>query len=76
MRYFLRTGTEYLEKAKPFTSKQKAVDAYAEQARNLRRFGQRLDGFIHCAEAAHQMKDEPDFRLTLTPRGAVNIERA
>lgn len=75
MRVFLLLGDSDLTDAKPYRCKQAAVDAYAKTARDLRRFGQRIDGTIH-SDHKGQPVDYPEYVLTLTPRGAVRIERA
>jgi len=74
--YWLREGSDYLDDAKPYPTKQAAIDAYAEAARNLARFDQAHEASIHIAETADDIAEYPDYVLRLGPRGGVVVEAA
>lgn len=72
--YFLRMGGDYLDDAKPYATKQAAIEAYAETARELARYGQTTEASIHVAESFDDLQEYPDFALSLGKRGGVKIE--
>lgn len=73
-RYFLRMGSDYLEDAKPYRSKRAAVDAFADTARELARYDQRIEASVHIAPTMAEVVEYPDFVLSLGPRGGVRVE--
>jgi hypothetical protein len=74
--YFLRIGSDYLEEAAAYRRKSSAVAVFAEQARELARYDQRLEASIHIADSRDELAEYPDFVLSLGPRGGVRVERA
>lgn len=76
MKVFLRSGSDYLEDAKPFDSKAAAVCQFQRDAEELDRFGQKHEASIHIADHIDQVAEYPDFVLSLGPRGGVKIEKA
>jgi hypothetical protein len=74
-RFYLRVGDDYLEDAVPYRSRAAAVAAYADEARQLARYDQRLEASIHIADSMDEVAEYPDFALSLGPRGGVRVER-
>lgn len=74
--YFLREGSDALDKARPFPTLRAAVDAFATSARELARYGQAHEATVHVAARADQVDEYPDYMLTLGPRGGVRMEAA
>lgn len=74
--YFLRLGSDYLEDAAAYRRKSSAVAVFAESARELARYGQRLEASIHVADTRDELAEYPDFVLSLGPRGGVRVEAA
>lgn len=68
---FLRLGDEYLDDARPFPSIAAAVADYAATARELRRYGQRIDATLHYAATRDELAEYPDYVLELGARGNV-----
>lgn len=73
MRCFLRVGNDYLEDAERHATK--AVAAYAETARELARYDQRIEASLHYAATRDELQEYPDFALSLGPRGGIRCER-
>lgn len=73
--YFLRIGDDYLDEAQAFRLKGDAVAEFAEVARDLDRFEQRIEASIHIACNRDELAEYPDFVLSLGPRGGVRCER-
>jgi TPR repeat protein len=76
VKFYLRSGNDYLEDAVEFSSKAAAVRYYRSDAEELDRIGQRHEASIHIAEDRDKAAEYPDFVLSLGPRGGVKIERA
>ena len=72
---FLRSGSDYLEDSVKYSSIADAVEAYRHEATSLARFEQVHEATIHIAKTFDEVVEYPDMVLTLTPRGAVKIER-
>jgi len=75
MKVYLRIGDDPLEDAQPHRSKAEAIAAYADVARELARYDQRIEATIHVAKTAEELTEYPDWVLTLSPRGAVVVTR-
>ena len=75
MKTYLRIGDDHLEQAKRYASKSAAVDAFLEVARDLDRYGQRIEASLHYARTKAELVEYPDFILSLGPRGGLKIER-
>lgn len=72
---YLRYQDEALEEAKGYQSKGAAVDAFERTARDLDRFGQRIEASLHFGER-DTLAEYPDFVLSLGPRGGLHCEKA
>jgi len=75
MRTYLRIGSDYLEDAKRYASKSASVAAFLEVARELDRYGQRIEASLHYARTKAELVEYPDLILSLGPRGGLKIER-
>ena len=76
MSYYLRVGSDDLDAAERHRTKADALAAYAEVARELARYDQRIEATVHIAEQRRLVCDYPDFVLSLGPRGGVCCEAA
>lgn len=76
MAYYLRMGPDYLDAAMVFKSKAAALDEFETTARNLARYGQRIEASLHIADSRGALQEYPDFVLSLGPRGGLRCERA
>lgn len=76
MKAYLRMASDYLDEAKRYPSKRAAVEAFTDAARELNRYGQRLEASIHYARNREELNEYPDFTLQLGPRDGVRVERA
>ena len=82
--YFVRIDNDYLEDAKRFSTKQKAIDYFLSVASELNRYGQRCEGSIHIAtkddsgifDRFDDLSEYPDFVLSLGSRGGVQVVKA
>ena len=74
-RNYLRIGDDDLDQARAYRTRAAAIDAFAEVARELDRFGQEIEASIHLAPCRDQINEYPDFVLSLGPRGGVRVER-
>lgn len=74
-KYWLRMGDDWLDQAEDHRTKADAVAAFEEVARELDRYGQRIEGSIHIAPDADTIAEYPDFVLSLGPRGGIRVER-
>lgn len=72
---FLRLGNDYLSQAIKYPSVRAAIEAFAEDARSLARYGQRLEASIHFGRLIDEIDEYPDRLLWLTDRGVVRVER-
>ena len=73
---FLRLGNDPLDNATRHSTIQEAVDAYAEAARELDRYGQKLEATLHLAPGWGLADEYPDYVLSMGPRGGIRRERA
>lgn len=76
MAYYLRMGSDYLEQASKFGSKANALHAFETAARELDRYGHRIEASLHIADRKDDLQEYPDFILSLGPRGGLRCERA
>jgi hypothetical protein len=72
---YLRYQDEPLDEAKFFQSKGAAVDAFERTARELDRYGQKIEASLHLGNK-DDLSEYPDFVLSLGPRGGLRVERA
>lgn len=73
----LRYQSETLDEAKGYQSKWAAVDAFEKTARELDRYGQKIEASLHLQGDGPDEYDEyPDYVLSLGPRGGLRVERA
>ena len=75
MTCFLRVGNDYLEDAERHATKADAIAAFAETARELARYDQRIEATLHYAANRDELQEYPDFVLSLGPRGGIRCER-
>lgn len=73
---FLRMGSDYLDDAKRYLSKRDAIDAFESTARELWRYGQRIEASLHYAKNKDELQEYPDFVLSLGPKGGLRVEAA
>ena len=76
MPYYLRIGSDYLDQAVGFTSRAAALGEFHATARELDRYGQRVEASLHIADSRSDLQEYPDFVLRLGPRGGLRCERA
>lgn len=75
MKAYLRIGADTLDAAKRYPSMRAAIEAYAEVARELARYDQRIEASLHFARNREELQEYPDRLLSLTVRGAIKCER-
>lgn len=75
-KFYMRMGDDYLQDAKPYASKTAAINAFANTARELWRYGQKISASIHIAESLDDIAEYPDFILETGPRGGIRVESA
>ena len=75
MKTYLRIDNDTLDEARLYPTMRAAIDAYAETARELARYDQACVASLHFARNADELDEYPDRILSLTPRGAVKVER-
>lgn len=77
---YLRQGDDYLEDAKLMPSLQAAKDEFESTARELDRFGQKIEATIHIYDPrvndAPFCHEYPDYVLSLGPKGGLRCDRA
>lgn len=78
---YLRQGDDYLEDAKLMPSLQAAKDEFESAARELARFGQKIEATIHIYDprvmnGALFCHEYPDYVLSLGPKGGLRCDRA
>lgn len=76
MKCFLQVGGAGLDEAVLYSSISNAVFAYGRIARDLARFGQKVEATVHIAETRKEIQGYPDFVLKLGPHGGILKERA
>lgn len=76
MTYYLRMGSDYLDQAVGFTTKAAALGEFESTARELDRYGQRIEASLHIADSKDALQEYPDFVLSLGPQGGLRCERA
>ena len=76
-RCFLRLASDPLENAIYYFTVTDAVNAFERQARQLARFGQRLEATLHYVDSVSDVPAEyPNCVLSLGPRGGLRVENA
>lgn len=75
MKTYLRIGTDYLDDAKRYPSKKRAIEAFHKVASELARYDQHIEASLHYARTKGELQEYPDFILSLGPRGGVRVER-
>lgn len=78
---YLRQGDDYLKDAKLMPSLQAAKDEFESTARELDRFGQKIEATIHIYDprvmnGALFCHEYPDYVLSLGPKGGLRCDRA
>lgn len=76
MPYFLHHQGDTAPERTAYPTKRAAIDAYAQTAWELDRYGQRHEATLHRAPDYDSVAEYPDFVLTLGPRGGIRCERA
>lgn len=74
--YFLRIGTDDLERARPYRTRAAALGAFSDVARELDQYGQAIDATVHRAPSRAELAEYPDFVLSLGPRGGLRVVAA
>lgn len=72
---YLRIGSDTLAQSVGYRSQTRATQAYEKVARELDRFGQRIEGSLHFANSRDEVVEYPDRILSIGPRGGLRIER-
>ena len=78
---YLRMGDDYLEDATRCPRLGDAKAMFMEAARELDRYGQRIEASIHIADLHSKrlgysdLHEYPDYVLSLGPRGGLKCER-
>ena len=72
--WFLRIGSDYLDDALCYQTKQAAVNKYQRVAQELAQYEQDIEASLHRASRRETLDEYPDFVLSLGPRGGVRIE--
>ena len=75
MKTYLRIGSDYLDDAKRYRSKKRAIEAFYRVASELARHDQRIEASLHYARTKDELQEYPDFVLSIGPRGGVKVER-
>jgi len=72
---YLRFARDYLWESKRFESKKAAIEYFADTARELARYEQKIEASLHVGRSIEKLDEYPDFILSLGPRGGVVCER-
>lgn len=72
---FLCFAGDYLEDATKCRSIEYAKGEFLATAKELDRFGQRIEASIHIADTRAEIAEYPDYVLSLGPRGGLKVER-
>ena len=75
MKTFLRMGSDYLDQATAHRTIGDACAEFMEAARELDRYGQRIEASLHFAPDLASVAEYPDRILSLGPRGGLKMER-
>ena len=68
---YLRYESDYLADAKTHASIESACSEFLKTAKDLDRYGQRIESSIHIAGAKEELNEHPDYVLSLGPRGGL-----
>ena len=74
MAYYLCIGVDTLDEACRYATKRDALDTFRDVAEGLARFGQNVQGTIHVAASRDALSEDPDWVLSLGPRGGLRCE--
>lgn len=72
---YLRFASDYLSESLRFESKKAAIDYFADTARELARFDQKIEASLHIGQSLEEIVEYPDFVLSIGPRGGIVCER-
>lgn len=72
---YLRFADDYLADSIRFKSKKTAVEYFANTARELARYGQKIEATLHVGQSLEEIVEYPDFILSLGPRGGIVCEK-
>jgi hypothetical protein len=75
MKTYRRIDADTLDDAKLYPSMRAAIEAYAETARELDRYGQKCEASLHFARNREELQEYPDRVLSLGPKGGIKVER-
>ena len=75
MKTFLRMGTDCLSAVEEHPSISEACAAFLSTAKDLNRYGQKIDGALHFAPDLASIAEYPDRVLSLGPRGGLKMEK-
>ena len=77
MKNSLRFASDRLDEAEPYASKTSAVAAYRRVVDECINYGSTPpEASLHYANSNEELREYPDFVLSMGPRGGVKIERA
>jgi len=71
---FLRIDNDTLNDAVPFNTLRGAKARFRVVASELAQYGQECVATIHYARRRSELNEDPDYMLTLGPRGGVQAE--
>ena len=75
MAYYLCIGVDTLDEACRYATKKDALSTFRDVAEGQARFGRDVQGTIHMADRRSEVVEDPDWVLSLGPRGGLRCER-
>lgn len=75
-RFYLRIGTDSVEEALAFLTKEAAIRNFRFVAQELWSFGQSIEASLHRAPDREHVTEYPDWVLSIGPRGGIVVDRA
>ena len=75
MKTYLRVGNDTLEQCGEFATQKAAIAEFEIIARELDRYGQKIEASLHFAPNRDSIEEYPDRVLSLTTRSAIKVER-
>lgn len=73
---YLRYESDSLDNAEMHASMASACSKFLKTAKDLDRYGQRIEASIHIAAAKEELNEYPDYVLSLGPRGGLRKQTA
>lgn len=72
---YLRMGDDPLDDARWYPSVRAACDAFEDVARDLNRFGQKIEASVHRSDTSYEVAEYPDYVIALGPKGGLRRGR-